>query len=102
MVLTAPEATRAQHPLQPPRRRSPLQAEESSAPWCPPDRWSFVLPDTTQGRWIRTRVESKSVAFRFVVCDVFTDVPLQGNQVAVFTDAREIPEEHLQRLARET
>jgi trans-2,3-dihydro-3-hydroxyanthranilate isomerase len=39
--------------------------------------------------------------FRFVVCDVFTDTPLAGNQLAVFTDAREIPEEQLQRLARE-
>jgi trans-2,3-dihydro-3-hydroxyanthranilate isomerase len=40
--------------------------------------------------------------FRYVVVDVFTDVPLQGNQVAVFTDAREIPDERLQQLARET
>jgi trans-2,3-dihydro-3-hydroxyanthranilate isomerase len=40
--------------------------------------------------------------FRYVVVDVFTDVPLQGNQVAVFTDAREIPDDRLQRLARET
>jgi trans-2,3-dihydro-3-hydroxyanthranilate isomerase len=40
-------------------------------------------------------------SFRYVVCDVFTDVPLAGNQLAVFTDAREIPEEMLQRLARE-
>jgi len=39
--------------------------------------------------------------FRYVVCDVFTDVPLAGNQLAVFTDAREIPEEMLQQLARE-
>jgi trans-2,3-dihydro-3-hydroxyanthranilate isomerase len=39
--------------------------------------------------------------FRYVVADVFTDEPLQGNQVAVFTDAREIPEGDLQRLARE-
>jgi trans-2,3-dihydro-3-hydroxyanthranilate isomerase len=39
--------------------------------------------------------------FRYVVCDVFTDTPLAGNQLAVFTDAREIPEEQLQRLARE-
>lgn len=39
--------------------------------------------------------------FRYVVCDVFTDVPLAGNQLAVFTDAREIPEERLQKLARE-
>jgi trans-2,3-dihydro-3-hydroxyanthranilate isomerase len=39
--------------------------------------------------------------FRYVIADVFTDVPLAGNQVAVFTDAREIPEEQLQPLARE-
>jgi trans-2,3-dihydro-3-hydroxyanthranilate isomerase len=38
---------------------------------------------------------------RFVVCDVFTDTPLAGNQLAVFTDARELPEERLQALARE-
>jgi len=36
-----------------------------------------------------------------VVADVFTDTPLQGNQVAVFTDAREIPEDRLQPIARE-
>jgi trans-2,3-dihydro-3-hydroxyanthranilate isomerase len=40
-------------------------------------------------------------AFRYVVCDVFTDRPLEGNQLAVFTDARDIPEELLQPLARE-
>jgi trans-2,3-dihydro-3-hydroxyanthranilate isomerase len=39
--------------------------------------------------------------FRYVVADVFTDTPLTGNQLAVFTDAREIPEEMLQPLARE-
>ena len=39
--------------------------------------------------------------YRFVVCDVFTDRPLEGNQLAVFTDARELPEELLQPLARE-
>ncbi len=40
-------------------------------------------------------------AFRYVVADVFTDTPLEGNQLAVFTDARDIPEAQLQRLARE-
>ena len=39
--------------------------------------------------------------FRYVVCDVFTDRPLEGNQLAVFTDARQIPESALQALARE-
>jgi trans-2,3-dihydro-3-hydroxyanthranilate isomerase len=40
-------------------------------------------------------------AFRYVVADVFTDTPLQGNQLAVFTDAREIPDDLLQPLAKE-
>jgi trans-2,3-dihydro-3-hydroxyanthranilate isomerase len=40
-------------------------------------------------------------AFRYVVADVFTDTPLAGNPVAVFTDARDIPDEQLQPLARE-
>jgi trans-2,3-dihydro-3-hydroxyanthranilate isomerase len=40
-------------------------------------------------------------AFRYVVVDVFTDRPLAGNQLAVFTDARELAEETLQPLARE-
>ena len=39
--------------------------------------------------------------FRYVIADVFTDRPLAGNQLAVFTDAREIPEEQLQPLAKE-
>jgi trans-2,3-dihydro-3-hydroxyanthranilate isomerase len=39
--------------------------------------------------------------FRYVVADVFTDTPLEGNQLAVFTDARELPEARLQPLARE-
>jgi trans-2,3-dihydro-3-hydroxyanthranilate isomerase len=40
-------------------------------------------------------------SFRYVVTDVFTGVPLTGNQLAVFTDARDLPEELLQPLARE-
>ena len=39
--------------------------------------------------------------YRFVLADVFTDRPLAGNQLAVFTDAREIPEGDLQPLAKE-
>ncbi|MHB8691131.1 MAG: PhzF family phenazine biosynthesis protein [Solirubrobacteraceae bacterium] len=37
----------------------------------------------------------------YVVFDVFTDTPLEGNPLAVFTDAEAIPEAILQRLARE-
>jgi len=39
--------------------------------------------------------------YRYVVCDVFTDRPLAGNPLAVFTDARAMPEALLQPLARE-
>ena len=39
--------------------------------------------------------------FRYVVADVFTDVPLTGNQLAVFTDARDLTSEDMQTLARE-
>jgi trans-2,3-dihydro-3-hydroxyanthranilate isomerase len=39
--------------------------------------------------------------FRYVVCDVFTDVPLQGNQLAVFTDARDLDAATMQALAKE-
>jgi trans-2,3-dihydro-3-hydroxyanthranilate isomerase len=37
----------------------------------------------------------------YVLLDVFTDTPLQGNQLAVFLDASDIPTSSMQRLARE-
>ena len=40
-------------------------------------------------------------SFRYVVVDVFTDTPLAGNPLAVFTDARGLREDELQPLARE-
>jgi trans-2,3-dihydro-3-hydroxyanthranilate isomerase len=40
--------------------------------------------------------------FRYVICDVFTDEALAGNQLAVFTDARDLDPLTMQRLARET
>jgi trans-2,3-dihydro-3-hydroxyanthranilate isomerase len=39
--------------------------------------------------------------YRYTVADVFTDVPLQGNPVAVFTDATGVSAEVMQRAARE-
>ena len=39
--------------------------------------------------------------FRYVVADVFTDTPLAGSPVAVFTDARALEADEMQRLARE-
>jgi trans-2,3-dihydro-3-hydroxyanthranilate isomerase len=38
----------------------------------------------------------------YVVADVFTDTPLQGNALAVFTEADRIPGERMQAIARET
>ncbi len=38
---------------------------------------------------------------RYAVVDVFTDTPLTGNQLAVFTDARDLDELTMQALARE-
>ena len=38
---------------------------------------------------------------RYVVADVFTDQPLEGNQLAVFTDARGLDEKTMQALALE-
>lgn len=38
---------------------------------------------------------------RYVVADVFTDTPLTGNQLAVFTDGRDLDTETMQTLARE-
>ncbi|MGI8885994.1 MAG: PhzF family phenazine biosynthesis protein [Gaiellaceae bacterium] len=40
-------------------------------------------------------------SLRYVVADVFTDRPLEGNQLAVFTDARGIDEGTMQALALE-
>lgn len=37
----------------------------------------------------------------YVIVDVFTDTPLEGNQLAVFTDAQAIPSERMQAIARE-
>jgi trans-2,3-dihydro-3-hydroxyanthranilate isomerase len=39
--------------------------------------------------------------YRYTIADVFTDVPLQGNAVAVFTDATGLTAEVMQRTARE-
>jgi trans-2,3-dihydro-3-hydroxyanthranilate isomerase len=41
------------------------------------------------------------LTLRYVVADVFTDKALTGNQLAVFTDGREVDDETMQDLARE-
>jgi trans-2,3-dihydro-3-hydroxyanthranilate isomerase len=44
---------------------------------------------------------SRMPRFRFLTADVFTDTPFGGNPLAVFPDARDIPEHRLQDVARE-
>ena len=51
--------------------------------------------DTSKGSAALQRPEP------FLVLDVFTEEPLEGNQLGVFTDAVAIPSELMQRLARE-
>ena len=41
------------------------------------------------------------MSHHYVVADVFTDTPLEGNALAVFTDAEDIDEATMARLARE-
>ena len=68
---------------------------------CPVDRLSRApiatrLRDTALRSVLasRTCAYARTVStYRYVVADVFTDTPLEGNQLAVFTDAREIPED---------
>lgn len=50
---------------------------------------------------VRCRYDSIMAVFQYTICDVFTNRPLTGNQLAVFTDAEGIPEDLLQPLARE-
>jgi trans-2,3-dihydro-3-hydroxyanthranilate isomerase len=39
--------------------------------------------------------------YRYVIADVFTDTPLTGNQLAVFTDGRDFDDRRMQDIARE-
>ena len=61
------------------------------------DRISYTMSRTT----VSKRYARLVPAFRYVVCDVFTDKPLEGNQLAVFTDGRGIDDETMQKLAKE-
>jgi len=40
--------------------------------------------------------------FDYALVDVFAELPLQGNQLAIFTDARGLSDDEMQALARET
>jgi len=44
---------------------------------------------------------ARSARLRYVLIDVFTERPLEGNQLAIFTDARALGAADMQRIARE-
>jgi trans-2,3-dihydro-3-hydroxyanthranilate isomerase len=49
----------------------------------------------------RARGEQVTNARRYVIADVFTDTPLEGNGLGVFTDGRGLAPDTMQRIARE-
>jgi trans-2,3-dihydro-3-hydroxyanthranilate isomerase len=46
-------------------------------------------------------MSNQGVRLKFVHVDVFTSVPLEGNSLAVFPDARGLTDDHMQAVARE-
>jgi trans-2,3-dihydro-3-hydroxyanthranilate isomerase len=46
-------------------------------------------------------MRNQGVRLKFVHVDVFTSVPLEGNSLAVFPDARGLTDDHMQAIARE-
>ncbi len=59
------------------------------------DRLAAALEEDVAG------VPREDGAFPYVLLDVFTHTPLEGNQLAVFTDGRRLDDDRMQRLARE-
>jgi trans-2,3-dihydro-3-hydroxyanthranilate isomerase len=55
---------------------------------------------TAAGLWPAPAGDAASPR-RYAIADVFTATPLEGNQVAVFTDGRNLPGDLMQRAARE-
>src|SRR5271157_4564412 len=62
---------------------------------------SSELPVVSQYTFIR-EMSMSARKFGFVQLDVFTSRPLEGNQLAVFSDARGLRDDEMQKLARET
>ena len=56
---------------------------------------------STSALWSHAPSATADAMRRYVVADVFTSIPLEGNQLAVFTDARGLSPERMQKTARE-
>ncbi len=62
---------------------------------------SSLTEQFSGARMGRGAVQPDRDALTYVLLDVFTDRPLHGNQLAVFTDGRRLSAEQMQLLARE-
>jgi trans-2,3-dihydro-3-hydroxyanthranilate isomerase len=55
---------------------------------------------------VESKISAPTIAarrgFDYALVDVFAEQPLQGNQLAIFTDARGLSDDEMQALARET
>jgi trans-2,3-dihydro-3-hydroxyanthranilate isomerase len=56
---------------------------------------------STSALWSHAPPATDDAMRRYVVADVFTSIPLEGNQLAVFTDGRGLSPEWMQKTARE-
>src|SRR6059058_2256860 len=56
---------------------------------------------STLALWSRAPLVTDDAMRGYVVADVFTRKPLEGNQLAVFTDGRGLSPERMQKTARE-
>jgi trans-2,3-dihydro-3-hydroxyanthranilate isomerase len=59
------------------------------------------MTSASRADWNLYAWEGPDAASRYVVVDVFTDTPLEGNQLAVFPDADQFSSGQMQSLARE-
>src|SRR5215468_12168847 len=55
-----------------------------------------------QNKSVEKTVSNAKRNLPYVLVDVFTSVPLEGNQLAVFPDARGLNDQQMQAIARET
>jgi trans-2,3-dihydro-3-hydroxyanthranilate isomerase len=56
---------------------------------------------STSALWSHAAPVTDDAMRRYVVADVFTSTPLEGNQLAVFTDGRRLSPKRMQKTARE-
>ena len=98
--LRARTSERSRHPSARSRGRAQRCSVTGSSSWTGTQRGE----GSSSSGWVRRLIRRCSPAvptLRFVIVDVFTDRAFAGNQLAVFTDGREVDSETMQTLAFE-